>query len=228
MKKSLTFALAFSCLALGLSQSSFAQDNVTRTPVSVDADSGNREQDGFKGPVRRVRVETAKIILKDGKWVEGSRELLGIATYDPAGKKIDSAAYPTEASILPGKEQYLYDDKGNIVEMTWLGEDGSVLSKESYKYEFDQLGNWTKMSSSVAVYENGKISFRTDRNYLSHDQLLLQSSIRETQRGFTNVEWSFFADYLFDTSGELKCIVNRFSAPQQLRPCIRTCRIRGR
>ena len=45
------------------------------------------------------------------------------------------------------------------MEMTWLGEDGSVLSKESYKYESDQLGNWTRMSCSVAVFENGKISF---------------------------------------------------------------------
>ncbi len=159
MKKSLTCALTFCCLALGHFQSSFAQDNASRTPVSVDAESGNREQDGLKGPVRRVRVETAKIMPKDGKWVEGSRELLGIATYDALGKKIDSAAYPAGGSIQPGKEQYLYDDKGNIVEMTWLGEDGSVLSKESYKYEFDQLGNWTRMSSSVAVFENGKISF---------------------------------------------------------------------
>ena len=34
-----------------------------------------------------------------------------------------------------------------------------MLSKEAYKYEFDQLGNWTKMSISIAVYENGKINF---------------------------------------------------------------------
>ncbi|MCM3902134.1 MAG: TonB family protein [Pyrinomonadaceae bacterium] len=159
MKKSLTCALTFCCLALGLFQSSFAQDNASRTPVSVDAESGNREQDRLKGPVRRVRVETAKILPKDGKWVEGPRELLGIATYDPIGKKIDSAAYPAGASTPPGKEQYLYDDKGNIVEMVLLGKDGSVLSKESYKYEFDELGNWTRMNSSVAVFENGKISF---------------------------------------------------------------------
>jgi len=118
MKKALTFALAFSGLALGLTQSSFAQDNITPTPVSVAAE-GNREQDRLNGPVRRVRVETAKIIPKDGNWVEGPREVLGITTYDPAGKRIDAVAYPVEGSTLSGKKQYLYDDKGNVVEMIY-------------------------------------------------------------------------------------------------------------
>ncbi|MCM3870851.1 MAG: TonB family protein [Pyrinomonadaceae bacterium] len=159
MKKALTFALAFSCLAFGLSRSTFAQDNVTRTAVSVAAESGSREQDKLNGPVRRVRVEAASIIPKNGNWVEGPREVLGITTYDPTGKKIDSVVYPVQRNTLSGREQYLYDQKGNVVEMILRSPDGSMLSKESYKYEFDQLGNWTKMSSSVAVYENGKIVF---------------------------------------------------------------------
>ena len=159
MKKALTFTLAFCCLALGLSRSSFAQDIASRTPVSVADENGNREQDKLNGPVRRVRVETAKITLKNGNWVEGPREALGMATYDPTGRKIDSVAYPLEGSNIPGKEQYLYDEKGNVVEMNLRSTDGSILSKETYKYEFDQLGNWTKMSSLVAVFENGKVSF---------------------------------------------------------------------
>jgi TonB family protein len=159
MKKALTFALAFSCLALWLSQSSFAQGSVTRTVGSLAAESGNREQDRLNGPVRRVRVETARIVPKNGNWVEGPREVLGITTYDPAGRKIDSVVYPVDRNTLSGQEQYLYDHKGNVVEMILRSADGSILSKESYKYEFDQLGNWTKMSSSVAVYENGKVIF---------------------------------------------------------------------
>jgi TonB family protein len=159
MKKALIFALAFSCLALWLSRSSFAQDSVTRPVGSVAIESGSREQDRLSGPVRRVRVETARIVPKNGNWVEGPRELVGITTYDPAGKKIDSAVYPVDRNNLSGKEQYRYDPKGNVVEMILLSPDGSMLSKESYQYEFDQLGNWTKMSSSVAVYENGKIVF---------------------------------------------------------------------
>ena len=39
------------------------------------------------------------------------------------------------------------------------GSDGSILSKEIYQYEFDNVGNWKKMNTSVAVYEDGKLSF---------------------------------------------------------------------
>ena len=46
--------------------------------------------------------------------------------------------------------------------------DGSLLSKEVYKYEFDFAGNWNKMTTSVAVIEGGKLSFEpTEVTYRS-------------------------------------------------------------
>jgi protein TonB len=60
---------------------------------------------------------------------------------------------------LTGKEVYKYDEKGNLSEMTLLNADGSLLSKEVYKYEFDFAGNWNRMTTSVAVIEAGKMSF---------------------------------------------------------------------
>jgi len=98
-------------------------------------------------------------LVKDGKTVEAPRVLREISTYDLKGRKIDSVAYPVEGTTLPGKEQYQYDDKGNIVEMVLRADDGSILSKEKYDYEFDEFGNWKKMSSSVGVYESGKLSY---------------------------------------------------------------------
>jgi TonB family protein len=83
----------------------------------------------------------------------------GVTTYDANGRKIDTVAHPVEGSAPSGKEQYRYDDQGNIVEMVVRGNDGSILSKEIYRYEFDELGNWKKMTTSVAVYEDGKLSF---------------------------------------------------------------------
>ncbi len=159
MKQVLTFASAFCCLILGLNQANLGQEKAFRPAVSVAAESSMKDQDGLNGPVRRVRAETAQIVVKDGKLVEGPRVLRGITTYDPRGRKIDSVDYPVEGSTLPGKEQYRYDNKGNIVEMVVRDKDGSILSKESYEYAFDRLGNWIKMSSSVAVYENGKVIF---------------------------------------------------------------------
>jgi hypothetical protein len=159
MSKTHTITLSLCFFVLGVSLSIEAQDKALSTPVSAPAESDNRLQDGLNGPVRRVRLETAKILLKEGKAVEGPRQLRGMATYDSRGRKIDTVAYPIEGDSLTGKEQYRYDEKGNIIEMVVRDVDGSVLSKETYKYEFDPLGNWNKMTTSVALYENGTVSY---------------------------------------------------------------------
>lgn len=151
--------LSLCLFVLGVSLSIEAQNKALSTPVSTPAESNNRVEDGLNGPVRRVRLETAQVLVKEGKSVEGPRQLRGIATYDPRGRKIDTVAYPVEGDSLTGKEQYRYDEKGNIIEMVVRDVDGSVLSKETYKYEFDSLGNWNKMTTSVALYENGTVSY---------------------------------------------------------------------
>lgn len=119
----------------------------------------DRDRDGLVGPVRRVRTETAKLSNKGGKSVEGARAALETASYDIKGSKIENAYFPVAGASLTGKEVYKYDDKGNIIEMTLQDESGMLLSKEVYTYEFDSFGNWTKMTTSVAVIEGGKINF---------------------------------------------------------------------
>jgi TonB family protein len=135
-----------------------AQTNASATPVAGGT-NGSREQDGLSGPVRRVRVEMANVVTRDGKLVELPKSVIEVSTYDAIGRKTDSVAYPVEGASAPGKEEYKYDDKGNIIEMTLRGNDGSVLSKEKYTYEFDEFGNWKKMTTAVAIYENGAISY---------------------------------------------------------------------
>ncbi|HYY42775.1 MAG TPA: hypothetical protein VE775_08605, partial [Pyrinomonadaceae bacterium] len=125
----------------------------------VDATETDRDRDGLSGPVRRIRTETAKVLVKEGKIVEGPRVVLETATYDMKGVKIDNAYFLSAGGSLTGKEVYKYDDKGNIVEMTLFNADGSVMSKEVYQYEFDAMSNWTKMVTSVAIIENGKLTF---------------------------------------------------------------------
>jgi tetratricopeptide (TPR) repeat protein len=137
---------------------STAQTNATATPVAAET-SGSREQDGLRGPVRRVRVETANIVTRNGKQVELPKSVVEVSTYDAAGRKIDSVAYPVQGATAPGKEEYKYDDKGNIIEMTLRGTDGSVLSHEKYTYDLDEFGNWKKMTAAIAIYENGTISY---------------------------------------------------------------------
>jgi protein TonB len=138
---------------------SAAPSPVTLASARATTTETDRDRDGLQGSVRRVRTENAKLVFKEGKMVEGQRNVLETATYDIRGAKIDNAYFLAAGGALTGREVYKYDDKGNIVEMTLFNTDGSVLSKEKYDYDFDAMGNWTKMLTSVAVVENGKLSF---------------------------------------------------------------------
>lgn len=129
------------------------------TPAHALRAANDREQDGLNGPVRRVKTETAKIAVKNGKPVEGPRAVLETITYDNKGTRVDSAYFLTAGGTLTGKEVYKYDDRGNMVEMTLHNEDGSLQARETYSYEFDSVGNWVKMTTSVAVIEGGKLTF---------------------------------------------------------------------
>ena len=128
----------------------------------------DRVRDGLVGPVRRVRTEVVKLSSEAGKVAEGKRAVLEVVSYDLKGSKVENQYFPIAGANLTGKEVYKYDDKGNISEMTLLNTDGSLLSKEVYKYEFDFAGNWNKMTTSVAVIEGGKMSFEpTEVTYRS-------------------------------------------------------------
>jgi protein TonB len=128
----------------------------------------DRLRDGLVGPVRRVRTEVVKLSNETGKVAEGKRAVLELVSYDLKGNKVENQYFPIAGATLTGKEVYKYDDKGNISEMTLLNADGSLLSKEVYKYEFDFAGNWNKMTTAVAVIDGGKLSFEpTEVTYRS-------------------------------------------------------------
>ena len=145
--------------AAALADSSRVGGKAEASPAARPLTDTDRDRDGLAGPVRRVRTETAKLTNKGGKPAEGQRAVLESVAYDIKGNKTENAYFPVPGAALTGKEVYRYDDKGNIIEMTLLNTDGTLLSKEVYSYEFDNFGNWTKMTTSVAVIEGGKLSY---------------------------------------------------------------------
>jgi TonB family protein len=166
MKRRINLTLPVALLAAFCGLPASAQTNLSHVTggshfslVSALGTDTDRDRDGLLGPVRRVRTETVKLSNKGGKTVEGQRAVLEVVAYDIKGVKIENAYFPVAGAALTGKEVYKYDDKGNIVEMTLLNSDGSLLSKEVYTYELDSFGNWTKMTTSVAVIEGGKLSY---------------------------------------------------------------------
>jgi protein TonB len=189
MSKRLNLTLLFAllplcavCASAGVPRNARALLRLGATPASLDAAATEREQDGLAGPVRRVKTETAKIIVKGGRPVEGERQVLETTTYDQKGNRVDNAYFLAAGGTLTGKEVYKYDERGNIVEMTLHNDDGTLLAKEVYTYEFDAMGNWVKMTTSVAMMEGGKVTFepsevtyRTISYYLDQTMLAKMS-----------------------------------------------------
>lgn len=182
---SFTFcAVAFAAFGVStLAQSNLSAKATSLPPVPATAVvESDRLRDGLSGPVRRVRTEIAKLSNETGKLLESKHAVLEVVSYDIKGNKIENQYFPIAGANLTGKEVYKYDDKGNISEMTLLNEDGSLVSKEVYKYEFDFAGNWNKMTTAVAVIEAGKMSFEaTEVTYRSIMYYLDENMLKMSQ-----------------------------------------------
>ncbi|HEU4870541.1 MAG TPA: tetratricopeptide repeat protein [Pyrinomonadaceae bacterium] len=135
-----------------------AQSSVAASarPAAISVLDSTKDQDGLVGSVRRVKTETARIEIKDGRPVEGAPQLVELTTYGIKGNRIENTSYPIGAALV-GKEEYKYDKRGNITEMTLRDDNGAILSREAYSYEFDKFGNWTRMVTSLVVFENGEL-----------------------------------------------------------------------
>lgn len=147
---SFAFGLAIAFLWVGLEARSGQPSS------SIPRQDSDRAQDGFVGPVQQVRTETAKLYSKSGQIVEGPRQLMAVASYNQKGSRLESAHYLISSSSYKGRQEYEYGDQGYIVAMTARGPDNSILGRETYKYEFDAVGNWTKMTASKTDSESGK------------------------------------------------------------------------
>ena len=186
MSKRISVALTGVAL-LALNSISLAQSTLSakasgfQPPVTALVES-DRIKDGLVGPVRRVRTEVVKLSASEGKIVEGKRALLEVLSYNIKGNKIEYQYFPIAGGTLTGKEVYKYNDKGNISEMTMLNDDGSLLSREIYKYQFDFAGNWNKMTTSVAVIDGGRSSFEpTEVTYRSIMYYLDENMVKMAQ-----------------------------------------------
>ena len=186
--------LAFVAISFTSISTTFAQSNLTakatvpQPPPATVVPESDRVRDGLVGPVRRVRTEIAKLLNENGKMTEAKHAVLEVISYDIRGNKTENQYFPIAGANLTGKETYKYDDKGNISEMTLVNADGSLLSKETYKYEFDFAGNWNKMTTSVAVFEGGKLSFEpTEVTYRSIMYYLDDNILRLAQPAVAQV-----------------------------------------
>ena len=151
-------ALVFISLLCSPISLTHAQTNAATAQIrpALQILDSTKDQDGLVGSVRRVKTEYARISLKEGHPTEGPRQLLEVTTYGVKGDRLDNVSYPIAGSTV-GREEYKYDSRGNIIEKILRDDSGVVLSREAYEYVFDDVGNWTKMSTSLVVVENGEL-----------------------------------------------------------------------
>lgn len=148
-----TVALGFALAYRWARQAGYSAE---RRP-SIALLASNKEQDGLLGPVQQVRTETAKLFDRSGKLLEGPRRLMELTTYGAGGDRVENSYFLVSENAAVGKEDYEYDAQNNLTAMTLRDAGDSVQSKESYQYERDALGNWTKMTTSTLVLEAGKL-----------------------------------------------------------------------
>lgn len=164
MLKPITTSMLAALAVVAINCGASAQTNLTAKangfppqPVRTVVES-DRINDGLLGPVRRVRTEVVKLSNEGGRVTEGKRAVIEVVNYDIKGRKTEDQYFPIAGATLTGKEVYKYDENGNISEMTMFNDDGSLLTKEVYKYEFDFEGNWNRMTTSVVGVDGGKIT----------------------------------------------------------------------
>lgn len=152
-----TPALSSIVCLLSLNQELHSQSRTDqrRSAPALKILNSNSAKDGLRGRVRRLRTEVAKVKSEANGLVEGERTLLELTVYDLRGRRIDNKTYPVVNSPL-GQETYDYDEAGRLLRTTVHNEQGVVLSRTEYSYEFDDAGNWVKMTSSLVVSESGQ------------------------------------------------------------------------
>jgi YD repeat-containing protein len=142
-------------LSLSITLRSQSRVDVRRGQTPLEILDSNKDKDGLRGPVRRIRTEVAKVNSRTSPPVEGRRFLLEVTAYDTNGRRVDNETYPVVNSPL-GQETYEYDEQGHLTGSTVHDEHGVVLRRSVYSYEFDQAGNWVKMTTSIEVTESGQ------------------------------------------------------------------------
>ena len=101
-----------------------------------------RVGDATVGPVESVRTEVADItVTADGQPSEGPRRLSQTKTYSPDGKRSETVVYDREGAAR-GRTLHVYDDHGNLVEMSGFDGTGAPLQKRLYVRRGDQTATY--------------------------------------------------------------------------------------
>lgn len=90
----------------------------------------------------------------------------GVMTYDNHGARTSWVVHKADGSVLQMfKSQFDYDGSGNVIGRRDYDPDGSLFNKETYTYEFDAMGNWTKLAKARQRFSRKAITYQQEVLY---------------------------------------------------------------
>ena len=109
----------------------------------------------------------------DGRLIERiNRELGGKVvdtsewTYDDHGTQTSWIVHKDDGTkIQMFKSQFEYDKAGNISERRDYDPDGSLFNKETYTWQFDAQGNWTRLAKARQRFSKKAITYQQEILY---------------------------------------------------------------
>ena len=85
------------------------------------------------------------------------------STYDDKGREIGLTIRRSDGSIAIS-ETRSFDDQGNVKERL-RQRDAVLVSRETFSYEFDARGNWTKRQIAREALRDGVLQKEVEVNY---------------------------------------------------------------
>ena len=129
--------------------------------------------------------DSGRVIEESEQFADGKLRRRHTHTYDGKGRETSLSSYDSNNNLnrrltwgfdengkktewteskLNGKEMalferitYTYDDKGNVLLQTQYGNPEGTVTKQTFTYEFDQIGNWIKRERHTARIGSGTI-----------------------------------------------------------------------
>jgi hypothetical protein len=133
-------------------------------PISIGITAGAKKSDprydrkfDFKYDDKKRLTEKTFFQSNDDVWLR--------YVYKYSGNQREELVYTSEG-VLNQRYLEVLDDKGNEMAYTsFETRDGSVRSRQVYKYEFDSHGNWIKRTAQKVVTRDGRDVFEPDNLY---------------------------------------------------------------
>jgi hypothetical protein len=87
-----------------------------------------------------------------------------VNSFNMEGRLAESIAYDSNMQIF-ARTTYIYDDKGNQLEITNYEKDNIVSQVILFEYEFDSMGNWVKQIMTFKKPVNGEMQVSAIKPY---------------------------------------------------------------